>query len=539
MDLLYEDKSRCAEIISADRIAAFHSAWRMNMIRRHRFPLCPVRPNEPAEGEPVCPPCGSDDGWEQIQQSHIVPESWEQSDGDLGDVVDIDDDVTVQKAVAMPSPIQPSQAQLDAHNLTHWPYRSWCPHCVAARRQNSPHLRSTSATRRTIPLLVADYCFVRDHEDKVLAKVLVAKLEPSNLLLCTVVDEKGVNEAAVARLSQFIKESGYSHIAYRSDQELPLRALFEAAFIHATRQGELQLVPEASSVGESQSNGKAESAVKHFEDKLRTYKSALETRLSHRIPSDSAMMKWMVEHVCSIHNRIVCNQDGRTPFEAIHGQRWRGKMVEFGEQVFYFVPKKLRAKLNLRWRLGTFLGNAQATNECYVGAQNGDVIKTRSIVRVISSSRWSVDAIKTIKGTPDKFRPASDTETDAVIESLPDPHKNADTDLAVDVEIDKHESQKLDKQLRITKSDLRQFGYTDECPKCADIEKGGDRSWLRHNDNCKIRLYLAFKESDHAKWKSVRHLFEDPEFSQGDVDKEGKSTPVASPDRLMFENQTP
>ena len=173
----------------------------MNMIRKHRFPLCPVRPNEPAEDPVFCPPCGSDDGWEQIQQSHVVPESWEQMSGDLGDVVDIDDDVTVQQAVAMPSPIQPSKAQLDAHNLTHWPYRSWCPHCVAARRQNSPHLRSTSATRRTVPLLVADYCFVRDNEDKVLATVLVAKLEPSNLLLSTAVDEKGVNEAAVARLA--------------------------------------------------------------------------------------------------------------------------------------------------------------------------------------------------------------------------------------------------------------------------------------------------------------------------------------------------
>ena len=71
-------------------------------------------------------------------------------------------------------------------------------------------------------------------------------------------------------------------------------------------------------------------------------------------------------------------------------------MVEFGEHVFYFVPNKLRAKLNLRWRLGTFLGNAQATNECYVGAQNGDVVKTRSIVRVIEASRWSVDSVKTI-----------------------------------------------------------------------------------------------------------------------------------------------
>ena len=160
-----------------------------------------------------------DDGWESIQQSHVEQVSGEQPNGDLGDIVDIDDDTTVQKAVCMPAPIQPPQAQVDAHNLTHWPYRSWCPHCVAARRPNTPHFSSKSSITRTVQLFVADYCYVRDNEDKQLATVLVAKLFPSNLLLCTVVDNKGADNTAIARLAQFVKESGYSHFAYRSDQE--------------------------------------------------------------------------------------------------------------------------------------------------------------------------------------------------------------------------------------------------------------------------------------------------------------------------------
>ena len=170
-------------------------------------------------------------------------------------------------------------------------------------------------------------------------------------------DEKGVNEPTVGRLAQFIRESGYSHFAYRSDQEGSIRALFEATCLHASRNGEvLQLVPESSAVGENQSNGKAEAAVKIFEDKLRTYKSALETRINQRVPSNSSILRWLCEHVCSVHNRVVCNSDGKTPFQIIHGQRWRGRMVEFGEQIFYFVPKRLRSKLNLRWRLGVCFG---------------------------------------------------------------------------------------------------------------------------------------------------------------------------------------
>ena len=55
-----------------------------------------------------------------------------------------------------------------------------------------------------------------------------------------------------------------------------------------------------------------------------------------------------------------------TPFEVLHGQRFQGKIAEYGEQCLYFVPKKLRAKLNLRFRMDTFLGNTQNSNEAFV-----------------------------------------------------------------------------------------------------------------------------------------------------------------------------
>ena len=153
------------------------------------------------------------------------------------------------------------------------------------------------------------------------------------------------------------------------------------------------MVPEASAVGESQSNGKAENAVQKFEDLLRTYKSALETHIKSRIPVQHPLMRWLTEHVASTMNRHLCNDDGLTPYETLHGQRFKGKTVEFGERVFYYVPKKLRSKLNLRWRVGTFIGTAQTTDEAFVAAANGDVVKTRSVVRVVEPSRWNCDAI--------------------------------------------------------------------------------------------------------------------------------------------------
>ena len=233
-------------------------------------------------------------------------------------------------------------------------------------------------------------------------------------------------------MASFIKDSGYRSIVYRSDQEPSIRAMFEEAFKAAGREGVSynpnlqQMVPEASAVGESQSNGKAESAVQKVEDLLRTYKSALETNIDERIPANHPVFAWLVEHTASIHNRLVCTEDGTTPYQSLHGQRYKGKLVEFGEQVFYFIPKAMRSKMSLRWRVGTFIGNAMSTNEAYVAASNGDVLRTRSIVRVMEPSRWSSKAILSIKGTPFKLRPSSNTETDAHVEEFVDPHANKD-----------------------------------------------------------------------------------------------------------------
>ena len=80
-----------------------------------------------------------------------------------------------------------------------------------------------------VPLIVADYCFARDNYDKQLATVLACKSEPANILLCLVVDEKGNDEPTITRLAQLIKDSGYMHIVDRSDQELAIRALCNAA----------------------------------------------------------------------------------------------------------------------------------------------------------------------------------------------------------------------------------------------------------------------------------------------------------------------
>ena len=50
--------------------------------------------------------------------------------------VDVDDAFI---AKGSPIPIKPSQREIDEHELTHLPFRSWCAHCVRARTMEDKH----------------------------------------------------------------------------------------------------------------------------------------------------------------------------------------------------------------------------------------------------------------------------------------------------------------------------------------------------------------------------------------------------------------
>ena len=343
--------------------------------------------------DPVCGPCADDD---------VVVDS----DGE-----------EFQAARGASTPKAPSREAQARHNLTHLPYASWCPWCIMGRRANAPHFRSKDGSDRSLPLFVVDYAFVRDKDDAVLCKLLVGKLYPSRKVLACVVDSKGVVDPyGVSRVAAFIRESGLMNFNFtdwvvKSDQEISIVALMEQAIRKSGRHG--TIVPEASAVGESASNARAERTVQAVEDLLRVHKHALEARIGERLPSDHPTMRWLVEHVADILTKYTINDTGMSPYEELHGRKAQERRVEFGERVFFSTPKKGRSKLDKRWRLGVYLGHAPNSNEQYIGLRNGNVIRARSTTRIVARSRWDAKAILGVVGTPGDMMPAPDEELSA------------------------------------------------------------------------------------------------------------------------------
>ena len=58
-------------------------------------------------------------------------------------------------------PRLPSQREVDEHNLTHLPYRSWCPICIQAKGKEMDHRRDDGKDRR-FPEYSWDFCFPGD-----------------------------------------------------------------------------------------------------------------------------------------------------------------------------------------------------------------------------------------------------------------------------------------------------------------------------------------------------------------------------------------
>ena len=297
------------------------------------------------------------------------------------------------------SPREPTPAERARHDVTHIPYEPWCPFCTSCKRGNSHH-RSSHEMSRCIPLVVADYAFLRNEADEDLATVLVMMILPYKICFACVVDMKGPDPNVLQRIAQLFKDLGLVHFGCRSDQENSIKALLEQAVILSGRQGKkleeldveerksisvmeeideaeekrydsgppqsdriLVAVPGHTTPGESSSNGIAERAIQQVEDQLRTMKAALEGRLKARIPMNHSIMNWMVEHSAHLLTKYLKGPDGRSGFGRLHGKEVTERICKFGERILYYVPRKLRAKMDPRWRYGVFVGRSMHSDQ--------------------------------------------------------------------------------------------------------------------------------------------------------------------------------
>ena len=258
----------------------------------------------------------------------------------------------------LPDPKLPSKQEVDKHNITHLPYRSWCPHCIMGKGKAASHFRLPER-EDGIPEVHVDYCFMWT-KGSAMATILVAKEKATKSTLSTVVPMTGASvEFPVRRIISFLKELGLeqSAVVLKPDQEPAITDVLNAVAARRTALSKLEetsverpvvgdgaipvvgpvgrSMPESSPVGSSGSNGFIERAAQSVEGQVRVIKSAFETRTGMVLPSEHAMVPWLVEYASSLLNRGQVGKDGKTPYERLKGKSALLPGVEFGEKLFW------------------------------------------------------------------------------------------------------------------------------------------------------------------------------------------------------------
>ena len=128
------------------------------------------------------------------------------------------------------APGSPTDEVRREHERTHIPYRSLCDACVKARGRADQHGRGAPEDRYSEPQISADYWFMgraseRGRED---TPALVLYERVRKALYAHVVPAKGVNPQAIKQIVRDLQDLGIKKAVYKTDQENPIKALFDA-----------------------------------------------------------------------------------------------------------------------------------------------------------------------------------------------------------------------------------------------------------------------------------------------------------------------
>ena len=123
-------------------------------------------------------------------------------------------------------PTRPTEKEVEQHNITHLPYRNWCPHCVRAKGKDADH-RKVGNGERTLPEFSFDYAFPGDELGFKLT-ILVGREKLTGMTMATVLPDKGsTGKFAADKAMEFMAECGCQSgdVIVKTDQEAAIKYL--------------------------------------------------------------------------------------------------------------------------------------------------------------------------------------------------------------------------------------------------------------------------------------------------------------------------
>ncbi len=395
-------------------------------------------------------------------------------------------------------PGRPTQREIDEHNVSHTPYRSWCPHCVKGQAVSSPHRgrshREESLKVTGIPTVSFDYCWADDNDDEDGARdrgdqspVLIMYVDLTDSLFAIPTKRKGVVQWVVTYVVKKLETLGYggTKITVKSDGEVSIVALMSA--IAVGRRAETAIIQTPKR--ESKCNGSVERAVRTWRGKLITLKCHMETELKIELGHKAAVVEWMVMWAAEVRNYFLVHPNGRTSYEMTTAHRFPATTAMFGEKVMYMITPKKQGKNKWKedWHEGVFLGVQGRTAEVILGNEAG-IHRARSIRRLPEDSRWDAELVNKVNIGVAQHVTGEDQKPAEVVVVKPD----------VDAPAPPVAREFQPRGLKLNKNDFIEHGYSGGCPGCLHYQTGiGARAG--HSAECRRRMEDCLAQTPGGK----------------------------------------
>ena len=244
----------------------------------------------------------------------------------------------------------PSLRVRKLHELTHLPFREWCPHCVACKSRADQHRRSEPevTAERSFPTIQIDLMYGIDSNP-----ILLLIDSWTRYVRAVPMKSKSAKNISMI-LSAFIGEMGYVEtIEIAHDNEPTINAAVDS---------------RAKNFDKGRTS-MAERAIQTVRCQSKTLVHALEEQVKLKFDDKHIIHQWSVMHSAWLVNRFHFHSAIKTtPYQQLHGRPFRGKVACFGS-LCYGLDGTVD-KHHPQWLAGVWLGKDLSDHDILaVGSQ--------------------------------------------------------------------------------------------------------------------------------------------------------------------------
>jgi len=217
-------------------------------------------------------------------------------------------------------PHEPNEAERALHELTHIPFKSWCPACIAGRARRDHHQSQASrdAPERSVPVISMDWFYVKgnDRHLEFMNRVGEEDKEPVLTVLACIDRSTGMMQAipvpnkkhdsqvyAAKQVLTFISYLSYADVQLRHDNEPVMQSLADMICKARARHG-LATRPRPSQPYVHESNGVVEQAVQNLRDMAVVHLEQVREHAGQSFSASQDIVGWALVHGAFLHKFV-------------------------------------------------------------------------------------------------------------------------------------------------------------------------------------------------------------------------------------------